>query len=140
MASYLTIADVREELQDRTPGDNTIDCDLAFSDDEIKHAMKRAAAAYNSLPPLDVENVAWNNMPANSSIFMECVISQIYKAQIHRLARNQLQWQTGDTTVNFEATRMQAYQQLQQQAEQAWKEAAAARKAEINRNSIWGYW
>lgn len=136
--AYLTIQDIREELQDRTPGDNTIDCDLAFSDDEIRHAMKRAAAAYNSVPPLGIDRISWNCLPADTTVFMEAVISQLYKAQIHRLARNQMQWQTGDTTVNFESTRMQSYQQLQQQADQAWKEAARERKMAINRAIVWG--
>lgn len=48
--AYLTIEYIREELQDQMPSDNSIDCDLFFSDKDILHAMERAAARYNQLP------------------------------------------------------------------------------------------
>lgn len=135
---YVTIEMVRNEMQDRTPADNTIDCDLAFTDEEIIHAMKRAASAYNSLAPINVDYVTYNCLPAETTIFLDAVMTYLYKAHIHRLARNQLQWQTGDTTVEFEKTRMQNYMQLMAMLEKEWKEAAKERKMEINRSMCYG--
>lgn len=135
---YLTIETIREELQDRTPADNTIDCDLAFTDEEILHAMERAAAAYNNLPPVGVEYVSAKCLPDNTNIFLDATLSHLYKSQINRLARNLMTWQTGDTTVEFEKTRMGAYQALRQQLEESWRQEAKERKMEINRSLVWG--
>ena len=135
---YLTIQYIREELQDRTPGDNSIDCDLAFSDEEIMHAMERAAQAYNSMAPIGIDVVAPNALLTSVGLFLDCVLSKLYGSAIHKLARNQMQWQTGDVTVELEKTRMTAYQQLQQLLEKEWREAARERKMEINRSLVWG--
>lgn len=135
---YVTIDMVRNELQDRTPADNTIDCDLAFTDEEIKFAMKRAADAYNSMSPIGVDYVSPNCLPADTTVFLDATLTYLYKAHMHRLARNQLQWQTGDTTVEFEKTRMQNYSQLMSMLEKEWKEAAKERKMEINRSMCYG--
>lgn len=135
---YLTIETVREELQDRTPADNTIDCDYAFTDEEILHAMERAAASYNRIPPVGVEWVSPKCLPDNDNVFLDAVLSHLYKAQINRLSRNLMTWKTGDTTVEFEKTRMGAYQALRSELEQSWREAAKGRKMEINRALVWG--
>lgn len=137
MAGYLTIDIIREELQDRFPGDNTIDCDQFFSDEEILHAMDRAAARYNQLPP-QVEFVSGRALPANTSIFLDAVIANLYGAAIHKLSRNLMNWQTGDVKVDLESTRLQAFQNLKTITDKQWRTDAADRKAEINRSLAWG--
>lgn len=138
MSSYVTIDLVREELQDRFPGDNSIDCDQFFSDEEILHAMDRAAAMYNSLPPLGIDPVSGRSLPADTNIFLDAVLSRLYGAAINKLARNLVNWSAGGVTVDLEKTRMQAFQQLKQELGTSWKEAAMQRKMEINRNLAWG--
>lgn len=137
--SYLTIELIREELQDRTPEDNSIDCDLFFSDKEILHAMDRAAAKYNAMTPIGIDIVDPARLPANTDVFMDAVLASLYKAAINKLARNIMTWQTGDSTVELEKTRLEVFTNLQKQAEAAWKEAGKERKITINRELAWGY-
>lgn len=139
MAGYITIDMVREELQDRFPGDNTIDCDQFFSDEEILHAMDRAAARYNQLPP-NVEFVSGRALPANTTIFLDAVLSQLYGSAIHKLSRNLMSWQTGDVQVDLEKTRLNAFQNMKAMLDKQWRADAADRKAEINRSLAWGFY
>ena len=139
MNSYLTIEMIRDEIQDRVPGDNSIDCDLFFSDDEILKAMDRAAGRYNQLPPVGVDVVSGRALPANTSVFLDAVISQLYGSAIHKLIRNQMTWQTGDVTVDLEPKRLQAFQQAKAALDQVWRIDARDRKREINQNLAWGY-
>lgn len=140
MAGYLTIDLIRDELQDRFPGDNSIDNDLFFSDEEILHAMDRAAARYNQLPPTGVEIVSGRALPAGTSIFLDAVLSSLYAAGIHKLARNLMQWQAGDVRVDLEKTRMEAFRTLKAELDKTWRADATDRKAEINRSLAWGYY
>ena len=139
MAGYITIELVRDELQDRFPGDNSIDCDQFFSDEDIQHAMDRAAARYNQLPP-QVEFVSGKALPANTSIFLDAVLANLYNTAIHKLARNLMTWQTGDVQVNLEKTRMEAFKMLKAELDQQWRRDAADLKAEINRSLAWGFY
>ena len=139
MAGYITIELVRDELQDRFPGDNSIDCDQFFSDEDILHAMDRAAARYNQLPP-QVEFVSSKALPANTSIFLDAVLANLYNTAIHKLARNIMTWQTGDVRVDLEKTRMEAFKTLKAELDQQWRRDAVDRKAEINRSLAWGFY
>lgn len=136
---YITIELIREEVQDRTPADNSIDCDLFFSDEEILHAMDRAAAKYNAMAPLGVDVVDGRKLPANTDVFLDAVLASLYKSATQKLARNIMTWQTGNSTVELEKTRMELFSSLQKQSEAAWKEAGKERKAEINRQLVWRY-
>lgn len=138
MPGYITIAKVREEMQDRTPADNSIDCDQAFSDEEIMHAMERAAAVYNSMAPIGIGSVSAKAMPMDLSFLMDAVVCQLLKSAVHKLSRNLIKWQTGDTSVDLESTRMQAYQQIMQTLDQQWRQDAKEYKMEINRSLCWG--
>jgi hypothetical protein len=137
--TYLTIALIRQELQDRTPADNSIDCDLFFTDEDILHAMDRAAAKYNALAPVGIDRQNAKRLPANTSVFLDAVLSCLYSSAIHKLSRNLMTWQTGDATVDLEKTRLEVFTALKKETEQAWKEAAKDRKMEINRQLAWGF-
>lgn len=137
--TYITIELVRQELQDRTPGDNTIDCDVFFSDEDILHAMDRAAARYNAMAPLGIDVQDPRHLPANTSVFLDAVLSSLYSAASHKLSRNIMSWQTGDTTVELEKSRLEAFSALKKETEAAWKEAAKERKMEINRQLAWRF-
>lgn len=137
--TYLTIALIRQELQDRTPADNSIDCDLFFTDEDILHAMDRAAAKYNALAPVGIDVQNAKRLPANTSVFLDAVLSCLYSSAIHKLSRNLMTWQTGDSTVDLEKTRLEVFTALKKETEQAWKEAAKDRKMEINRQLAWGF-
>lgn len=140
MHKYITIEDVRATIQDRTPEDNSIDCDLSFSDDEIRHAMERAAASYNSMPPIGVDRKSPKCLPLHDDIFLYAILSHLYNSATFKLARNLVTWQTGDTMVELEKSRMEAYKSLVKEFDEIWKPAARERKMEINRAQAWANW
>lgn len=139
MSAFVTIQQVRDAILDRTPDDNSIENDLFFSDEEIVTAMKQAAAAYNSMPPRGVDVMDYRSMPAGESIFLDGVLAKLYKLAINKLARNIISWQTGNTTVEIEKARMEAFSTLSKMYEQTFQDSAKERKMEINRSLAWGY-
>lgn len=136
---YLTIEKIRNEIQDRFPDDNTIEQDQFFSDEEILHAMERASASYNSMAPIGVDVVSSSKLPANSSVFIDAVVSHLYKTAIHKINRNLITWQTGDSTVDIDGTRLKAFQTARDILEKEWRLAAKERKVEINRMQAYAY-
>ena len=136
---YLTIEKIRNEIQDRFPDDNTIEQDQFFSDEEILHAMERAAASYNSMAPIGVDVVSPSKLPAQSSVFIDAVVSHLYKTAIHKISRNLITWQTGDSTVDIDNTRLKAFQTARDILEKEWRLAAKERKIEINRMQAYAY-
>lgn len=135
---YITIALIREAIQDRTPEDNSIECDLFFSDEEIKYAIERAASQYNSLSPLGIDVVHEDRLPSKPNLFVDAVLANLYKTANHKLARNVMTWQTGNSTVEIEKTRLELFSKLANMLEAEWKEEAKERKMEINRALAWG--
>lgn len=136
---YLTIEKIRDEIQDRFPDDNTIEQDQFFSDEDILHAMERAAASYNSMAPIGVDVVSASKLPTHSSVFIDAVVSHLYKTAIHKISRNLITWQTGDSTVDIDGTRLKAFQAARDILEKEWRLAAKERKIEINRMQAYAY-
>lgn len=136
---YLTIEKIRYEIQDRFPDDNTIEQDQFFSDEDILYAMERAAASYNSMSPIGVDVVSPSKLPANSSVFIDAVVSHLYKTAIHKINRNLITWQTGDSTVDIDGTRLKSFQTARDTLEKEWRLAAKERKVEINRMQAYAY-
>lgn len=135
---YITVDRVRRYIKDRTPDDNSIDCDLAFSDEEIMEAMGYAAERYNEMEPLGVDMVFGNCLP-KSNLFLNLIAEQIYISERQKLARNQMKWSTGGTTVDLEKVRFDIYGQLAKECHAEWYAMAKSRKAEINRNESYGF-
>lgn len=138
MPGYLTIELIRNELQDRTPEDNSIENDLFWTDEDIKHAMERVASVYNGMVPMGVDPVSPTSLPADTDCFMDGVLFNLYKQGVHKLSRNVMQWQTGNTTVDLIRSRMEAFKAAMQMLG-TWKQEAKERKIFINRNAAWRY-
>lgn len=104
------------------------------------HAMQSAANAYNGLAPIGVEVVTGQHLPAfGTNVFVDATVAQLYKQAIYKLTRNLITWNTGDSTVDVDKTRLQAFQQAQQALDQMWMRDAKERKAEINRRRCWSF-
>lgn len=136
---FLTIDRIRKEIQDRFPSDNEIEQDLFFSDEEIMYAMEQAANMYNDISPIGVDVVHPQHMPANTNVFIDAVVVSLYKQAIHKLTRNLITWQTGNTQVDVEKTRLTAFKEAYQATKEIWLQEAKDRKIEINRRQAWAY-
>lgn len=140
MLRYLTTDYLRKEIQDRFPSDNEIEQDQFFSDDEILHAMQQAANAYNGMAPIGIDRVTALSLPAvGTNAFVDAVVAFLYRQAIHKLRRNLITWNTGDTTVDIEKTRLAAFKEAADEMDKLWRQEAMERKVEINRNQAWAY-
>lgn len=137
MAAYVTVQTIRDEVQDNSPDDNSIDNDLYFSDEIILTAMKAAARAFNAVQPVGVCYVNYNAMPTNTSIFVDATVANLYKIAVNKLIRNNLKWSTGGTTVTLESDRIEAFSKLQQALDAQWRQDAIQYKSEYNRQQAW---
>lgn len=129
---YITIDMVRREVHDEKPEDNTIERDLFFSDADIISAMQRTADYYNAIDPPGVDYVSADCLPLNSGGFMDGICAYLYKMARHKLARNDMSWQTGGTTVELSSTRLKNFAQLQSESMETFVELAVARKRAKN--------
>lgn len=136
--AYVTVALVRDQLQDRSPEDNAIDNDLFWSDEDIIHAMDRAAAAYNAIPPLGVHRVVGHAMPADTNVFLYGTLAQLYEIAINKLSRNIMDWSAGDTKVDLEKPRIEAFSSLRKVYDDMFRTMAVDYKSERNRSLAWG--
>lgn len=118
--------------------DNTIELDVFWTDEDIFHAMERTASVYNGIPPMGVDVVHPAALPADTDVFMDGVLWHLYRQGIHKLNRNIMQWQTGNTTVDLYKARLEAFRaELQLLGE--WKAEAKDRKHFKNQFGAWGY-
>lgn len=101
MSDYLTIDDVRNFIWDRSAADNQLEIDLAFSDEEIRDAMKRAAREYNSVPPF-VSGADPAALPSDTNLFLDATVFQLYISRISRMQRNDIDYSAGGVTVELE--------------------------------------
>ena len=106
---------------------------FAFSPDDIRQAMQLAVAEFNELPPsLDgnqifyVDNIPFMNM------FLEGIASKLYRAKIHQLSHELLNYQVGSVQYTDKETRMKAYTAMEKDANARFREEALSLKRRMN--------
>jgi len=120
----VTTSEVRHYILDRTSADNDLDQDVAFSDEEILNAMKRAARDFNSLPPPGVFTVNWNRMPLDTNIFLDATAMHLYIAELGKLRRNDIDYNAGGVATNLQAKRIEHFQRMIEEYRKSWTETA----------------
>lgn len=111
MADYITSDDVRHFIFDRNIQDNDLLLDLNFSEEEVRHAMVRAAREYNSVPPfVHMVDPAW--LPADTNIFLDGIAMHLYIGELSKLMRNDIDYNTGNVTTNLVAKRIEHLKEL----------------------------
>lgn len=134
--SKLTTEDIRLFLLDRSVEDNDLELDVAFSDDEIRDAMKRAARAYNSLPPF-VHNVTPNALPDDTNLFLYATAEQLMLSLISKLRRNDVDYTAGGVGTNLVAKRIAHLQNEIQEYRALWQKEATDTKLHMNINNCY---
>ena len=132
--SYLTIADVRAYIWDRSAEDNQLELDLAFSDDEIRDAMRRAAREYSSIPPY-VGGVDPTQLPADTNIFLDGTVQQLYISRISRLQRNDIDYSAGGVQVELDKKQIAYLKEMIPFHRDRFVEPARSRKLATNLRS-----
>lgn len=137
MADYITIADVREDMLDRTADDHLVLADLAFTDDDIVWGMKSCARKYNALRPL-VSSVTWDKLPLNTSAFLDGVAWALIRRWRRNVAMNDFDFASGGLTANVQGSLLKNLERIQNELEESFVEAATALKVAINLDGAWG--
>lgn len=136
--SYLTIDDIRHALMDRTPDDNEIEFDLAFTDEEIAMAMRHAAMAFNTIPPIGVMTPDPAKLPACYTTFLDGTIAQLYTTLLAKMRRNDMDYTSGGVSANIVQKRIQHLERAREEHRQAFKESARDLKITYNLSRIGG--
>jgi hypothetical protein len=121
--AYLTHEDVRLYILDRSVEDNDLDLDLAFADEEIDAAMRRAARAWNSIPPF-ISQVTWPYLPDDTNVFLEATAEQLYIALLSKLQRNDIDYTAGGVGTNLVSKRIEHLKWQIQDCRGRWQQVA----------------
>jgi hypothetical protein len=133
----LTIDDVRHFILDRSAEDNALDLDLAFSDDEVRDAFKRAAREYNSIPPF-IGTVDPSDLPDDTNLFLDATVVQLYISRMSRLQRNDLDYSAGGVSVELEKRQIAHMKEMIPFHRDRFLEAAKAKKVFLNLRRAYG--
>lgn len=100
----LTEKDVRAYLADATRADND-GMDLYFTPKDIAEAMKRAARAYNSIPPL-ILFAQGDALPDDTNIFLDATAAQLFISELNKLTRRDIDYDAGGVQAPIERARI----------------------------------
>ena len=104
----IDVQDVRHFTFDRPVQDNTLDMDLAFSDEEIGHAMRFAAMTYNDMAP-QCHTVDPTSLPFGGC-FLHGIAYHLYLGKLQQLMRNDIDYSAGNITVDLNQRRIKHIQ------------------------------
>lgn len=136
--AYLTIDDVRHALMDRVTDDNELEFDLAFTDEDIAMAMRHAAMAFNSIPPIGVLAPNPAMLPANYTVFLDGTIVQLYTMMLAKLRRNDIDYTSGGVSTNLVAKRIAHLERARAEHKQDFERVARDLKVTYNISRIGG--
>jgi len=126
----LTTDSVRDFLRDQCVVDGLAE-PLVYSEEEILIAMKRGCAAFNDVPPIFIKfQVA--DMSDDTNIFLDAVVTQLYKMEHARLTRQDIEYTAGETVVAVDRTRIGHLETLIKYHEAAFRQAANDYKRYVN--------
>jgi len=137
MPNYITIADVREEMMDRTADDHLVLADLAFTDEDITWAMKACARKFNSIRPYVVQ-ADYEKLPINSSIFADGIAWALYRRWHRNVSVNDYDYSAGGVSANVQGNLLRNLVAIRDKTEQDFVQAATELKIHINLNDAWG--
>ncbi len=137
MRHFLTEADVRNFILDRTIMDNELQMDLTFSAEEIGDAMMRAAREFNSTPPYVME-VHPTALPGESNLFLYGTAAQLYLSRIAKLSRNDVDYSAGNITTNIVNKQIAHLKDLYKLNQEEFKLQATQMKIAYNVRSCFG--
>jgi len=137
VSDYLTISDIRNYIWDRSAADNQLELDLAFSDAEIRDAMKRAAREYNSVPPF-VAGADPATLPTDTNLFLDATAFQLYISRLSRMQRSDIDYTAGGVTVELEKRQIAYMKEMIPFHRDRFLEATKAQKVFLNLRRAFG--
>lgn len=133
--SIVDVEWIREYVGDSDPENNyAAGGDYRFSEAEIHSAMRLAASAINSLKPKFVIRVQYLSMPQDPLFYTRYVAHFLYRAKVHKLSGDVVNFTAGSTHTDVFQTRYNLYTSLMNDELAQAREEAQAYIREINRN------
>jgi hypothetical protein len=136
-STFISTDDMRNFMLDRSVEDNTIDLDLAFSDEEIRQAMQRCAREFNSIPPF-IGVIYGNRLPASTTMFLNGTAKQMYLAKLQQMMRNDMDYDTGGVTTNLVKKRIEHFSNLIKMLGDEFHQQARDWKMNLNMRRAYG--
>lgn len=135
--SYITIADVRDDLMDRTADDHLVLGELAFTDEDIEWAMKWCARKYNSIRPVFM-TIHWEALPSDTVTFFDGIALALYRRKLGNVSLNDFDYNAGSMSANVKSNLLRNLGALVQRLNQEFIEAVTSIKITANANQAWG--
>lgn len=136
MAS-LSDEDIRYFLADQSVSEHSLAMDLKFSSEAIASAKKRAAASYNSLPPL-IHNVNPQSMHSDTNIFLFGVAYHLYLTRRMELADDDISFSAGNVNVDLTQRQIQHIDKMLPLFKEEFEKRATDFKITMNRHAGMG--
>ena len=137
MATYITVADMRDEMLDRVAADHLVLPDLAFTDSDIEWAMKACARKFNSLSPM-VMTVTWDKLPFDTSVFADGVAWALLRRWHRNVSMNDYDYSADGVNANVQGSLLRNLEKLQDKLEAEFVESSIALKLHLNLESAYG--
>lgn len=135
--SFITVADVREDMMDRVAEDHLVLVDLAFTDPDIEWAMRTCARRFNSIRPLGF-NVTEDKLPRNSSVFFDGIALALVRRWHRNVSMNDYNYAAGGVNANVQGSLLKNLEALRDKLEQEFTEYATHLKVTANLDGAWG--
>lgn len=138
MDNYVTVGEVRAYLVDQTPEDNELEMDLSFTDEQIQTAMRMAARDYNSQPPIGVSTADPTQLPADTNLFFNGILTHLFTMKVNQWRRNDMDYSAGGVGANIVAKRIANLEKSRNEHRELFTREARDIKVTLNLRKAWG--
>lgn len=137
MSDYITERDVREEMRDRSAAEHLTLTDVAFSSEDIAHAMRKTARRFNSLRPY-VLTVTPETLSGNTNVFFDGIAWALLEGLRLNAGLNDLDYSAGNVSASVQGKLIANLERMIPIYEKRFVEEASAMKLAINLSHAFG--
>jgi hypothetical protein len=135
--SFITEQDIREEMRDRSAADHLVLPDIAFTSEDIAHAMRKAARRFNSIRPY-VISVEAHKLPDRDNIFFDGIAWALLEGWLLNAGINDLDYTAGNVQASVQGKLVGNLEKLATKYEKRFVEDATALKISTNLVAAYG--
>jgi hypothetical protein len=138
MASgYITERDVREEMRDRSAAEHLVLTDVAFTSEDISHAMRKTARRFNSLRPYCL-TVTPETLSGNIQCFYDGIAWALLEGMRLNAGLNDMDYSAGNVQASVQGKLIENLDRLLPMYEKRFVEEATAIKIAANLSAAFG--
>ena len=136
---YITVADVRDYIKDKTAEDNHLLAgELRYSDEEIERALVYAVREFNSIPPIGVLRVEPGHVPGDTNVFLDGAAAALLRTTLLKESANDITVNAGNMGVQVTSTQIGHIHKLIPIFETRFRQAATDIKLSANLAQAFG--